>query len=160
MICYRILYIYMTSPSVCLWKTVPIPSGLPIPVIIKFRKQYNTKTDPQTGDVWRILWRQRERGVVATRFSRRPYATLEWRWIWHASKIYGITAFTLNELHRNMPVFLVGNFLILEHEVSFGFVAYPSSALIYINCPQVKQPFTARLSCQWSIAQQRNSRPS
>ena len=32
-----------------------------------------------------ILWRQREREVVATDFLRRPYATPEWRWFWHAS---------------------------------------------------------------------------
>ena len=104
---------------------------------------------------WVILWyswRQREREAVATDFLRRPYATPEWRWIWRANKIYGITAFMLNGLYRNMPVFLEDNFLILEHKVSFGFVPYPSSVLIYKNLPRGKRPITARLSCQWSVA--------
>ena len=35
-----------------------------------------------------------------------------------------------------MPVFLEDNFLILVHKVSFGFVPYPSSVLIYKNRPQ------------------------
>ena len=37
----------------------------------------------------------------------------------------------LNGLHQNMLVFLEDNFLILEDKVSFGFVPYPSSVLIY-----------------------------
>ena len=61
----------------------------------------------------------------------------------------------LNGLYENMPVFLI-----LEHKVSFGFVPYPSSVLIYKNRPQGNPPLTARLSCQWSVAQQRDSRPS
>ena len=76
-------------------------------------------------------WRQREREAVATDFLRRPYATPERRWFWHANKIYGFTALMLNGLYQNMPVFLEDNFLILEHKVSFGFVPYPSSVLIY-----------------------------
>ena len=65
---------------------------------------------------------------------------------------YGITPFMLNGLYRNMPVFLEDSFLILEHKVSFGFVPYPSSVLIYKNRPRGKLAFTARLSCQWSVA--------
>ena len=126
---------------------------------IKFRTPYNTKTGPQTDDVWRILWRQREGEAVATDFLRRPYAAPEWRWIWHANKIYWIAEFRLNGLYRNMPVFLEDNFLILEHKVSFGFVPYPSSVLIYKNRPRGKPGMTPRLSCQWSVAQQRDSRP-
>ena len=83
-----------------------------------------------------ILWRQREREAVATDFLRRPYATPEWRWFWHANKIYGITAFMLNGLYRNVPVFLEDKYLILEHKVSFGFSPYPSSVLIYKNRPE------------------------
>ena len=144
-------------PECLLVKTVQYRQDYLSRWLIKFRKQYNTKTDPQTDDVWRILWRQREREAVATRFSRRPYATLEWRWIWHASKIYGITAFTLNGLHRNMPVFLEDNFLILEHKVSFGFFPYPSSVLIYkksstgktaFHCPTVAPAIFFYLSAQ------------
>ena len=73
--------------------------------LIKFRTQYNTKTGPQTDDVWRILWRQREREAVATYILRRPYATPERRWFWHANKIYGITAFMLNGLYQICPYF-------------------------------------------------------
>ena len=153
MICYRIIYIYMTSPSVCLWKTVQYRQDYLSLWLIKFRKQYNTKTDPHTDDVWHILWRQREREAVATDLLRQPYATPEWQWFWHANKIYGITAFMLNGLYQNMPVFLEDNFLLLEHKVSFGFVPCPSSVLIYKNRPQGKRPLTARLSCQWSVAQ-------
>ena len=112
----------------------------------------DVKTGPQTDDVWRILWRQREREIVATDFLRRPYATPEWRWFWHANKIYVITPFMLNGLYRNMPVFLEDSFLILEHKVSFGFVAYPLSVLIYKNVPRGKLGLTSRLSCQWSVA--------
>ena len=55
-------------------------------------------------------------------------------------------------IHRNMPVFLEDSFLILEHKVSFGFVPFPSSVLIYKNVPRGKPAFNARLSCQWSVA--------
>ena len=41
----------------------------------------------------------------------------------------------LEGLCRNTPVFLEGNFLILEHEVSLGFVQCPPSVLIYKNRP-------------------------
>ena len=140
MICYR-NDIYMTSPSVSLWKTVQHRQDYLSRWLVKFRTQYNTKTDPQTDDVWRILWCQCKRGAVATDFSRRPYATLEWLWFWHANEIYGITAFMLNRLYRNMPVFFKDNFLILEHKVSFVFVPYPSSVLIYKNRPQGKTAF-------------------
>ena len=118
-------------PSVCLLKTVQHRQDSLPRWLIKFKTQYNLKTGPQTDDIWRILWRQRECEVVATNFLRRPYATPEWRWFWHANKIYGITGFMLSGLYRNMPVFLEDNFLILEHKVSFGFVPYPSSVLIY-----------------------------
>ena len=111
-----IIDIYISSPSVTLWKTVQRRQDYLSRWLIKFRTQYNTKTGPQTDDVWRILWRQREREAVATDFLRRPYATLEQRWFWHANKIYGITAFMLNGLYQNMPVFLEDNFLILEHK--------------------------------------------
>ena len=127
--------------------------------LVKFRTQYNTKTGPQTDNVWHILWRQRERQAVATDFLRRPYATPEWRWFGHANTIYGITTFMLNGLYRNTPVFFEDNFLILEHKVSFGFVPYPSSVLICKNRPQGKRPMSPRLSLQWSVAQQRDSRP-
>ena len=139
-------------PKCLLAKNCPTPPGLPIPVANKIQKQCNTKTGPQTDDVWHILWRQCEREAVATDFLRRPYATTEWRWFWHANTIYGITPFMLNGLYRNMPVFLEDSFLILEHKVSFGLVPYPSSVLIYKNRPQGKLAFTARLSCQWSVA--------
>ena len=152
-----IIDIYMTSPSVSLWKTVQHRQDYLSRWLIKFRTQYNTKTGPQTDDVWRILLRQRE--VVATNFLRQPYATPQWQWFWHAKKIYGITAFMLNGLYRNMPVFLEDNFLILEHKVSFGFASYPSSVLIYKNRPQGNLHKSPRLSCQWSVAQQRDSRP-
>ena len=155
-----IIDIYMTSPSVSLWKTVQHRQDCLSRWLIKFRTQYNTKTGPHTDDVWRILWRQREREAVATDFLRRPYATLEWRWFWHANKIYGIAAFMLNGLYRNMPVFLEDNFLILEHKVSFGFASYPSSVLIYKNRLQGNLHKSPRRSCQWSVAQQRDSRPS
>ena len=148
----------MTSPSVSLWKTAQHRQDYLSRWRIKSRTQYNTKTGPQTDNVWRILWRQRE--AVATDFLWRPYATPEWRWIWHANKIYGITAFMLNGLYRNMPVFLEDNTLILQHKVSFGFVPYPSSVLIYKNRPQGKPGLTSRLSCQWSVALQRDSRPA
>ena len=66
-------------------KNSPICQDYPSRWLIKFRTQYNTKAGPQTNnDVWRILWRQREREVVATCFSPRPCATLEWRWIRHS----------------------------------------------------------------------------
>ena len=146
------IYIYMTFPSVSLWKTVQHHQDCLSRWLVKFRTQYNTKTGPQTDDIWRILWRQREREAVATDFLRWPYATPEWRWFWHANKIYGITAFMLNGLYRNMPVFLEDSFLILEHKVSFGFVPFPSSVLIYKNRPQGKPAFNARLSCEWSVA--------
>ena len=145
--------IYMTSPSVTLWKTVQHHQDYQSQGLIKFRTQYNTKTGPQTDDVWCILWCQREHEAVATDFLRRPYATSEWRWFWHANKINGITAFMLNRLFWNMPVFLEDNFLILEHKVSFGFVPFPSSVLIYKNCPQGNPRLTAQLSCGWKVAQ-------
>ena len=152
MICYRNNRYLHDAPSVSLWKTVQHRQDYLSRWLTKFRTQYNTKTGPQTDDVWRILWCQHEREAVTTDFSRRPYATPEWRWFWHANKIYGITAFMLNGLYRNMPVFLEDNFLILEHKVSFGFVPYPSSVLIYKNRPQGKPGLTSRLSCQWSVA--------
>ena len=74
--------------------------------LVKFRTQYNTKTGPQTDNVWRILWRQHKHEAVATDFLWRPYATPDWQWFWHANKIYGITAWMHNGLYRNMPVFL------------------------------------------------------
>ena len=46
------------------------------------------------------------------------------------NKIYGITAFMLNGMYRNMPV-SEDNCLILEHKVSFGLVPYPPSVQIY-----------------------------
>ena len=64
----------------------------------------------------------------------------------------------LNGLYRNMPVFLEDNFLILEHKASFGFVPYPSSVLIYKIRPQGKRRLSPRLSCHWSVVQQRDSR--
>ena len=104
----------MTSPSVCLWKTVQHRQDYLSRWLIKFRTQYTTKTGPQTDDIWRIPWRQRECEVIATHFALRPYARLEWRWICHARKIYWIKAFMHNGLHRNMPVFLEDKFLVLE----------------------------------------------
>ena len=152
----------MTSPSVSLWKTVQHRQDYLSRWLIKFRTQYvqYTKTGPQTDDVWCILWRQREREAVATDFLRRPYATPDWRWFWDTNKIYWITAFMLNGLERNMPVFLEHNFLILEQKVSFGFIPYPSSVLIYKNRPQGNLPLTVWLPCQWSVAQQRDSHPT
>ena len=153
MICYRNNRYLHDARSVSLWKTVQHRQDYLSRWLIKLRMQYNTKTGAQTDDVWRILWRQREREAVATDFLRRPYASSpEWRWFWHANKIYGITAFMFNGLYWNMLVFLEDNFLILEHKVSFSFVPYPSSILIYKNRPHGKRLFTARLSCQWSVA--------
>ena len=154
-----IIYIYMKSPSVSLWKTVQHRQDYLSRWLIKFRTQYNTKTGPQTDVVQHILWHQHKHEAVATDFLRQPYATPEWQWFWHANKIYVITAFMLNGLYRNMPVFFEDNFLILEYKVSFGFVPYPSSVLIYKNRPQGKWHLTARLSWQWSVAQQRDNRP-
>ena len=131
MICYHNNRYLHDAPSVSLWKTVQHRQDYLSRWLTKSRTQYITKTGPQTDDVWRILWCQREREAVATDFSQRPYATPKWRWFWHANEIYGITAFMLNGLYRNMPVFLEDNFLILEQKVSFGFVPYPSSVLIY-----------------------------
>ena len=37
----------------------------------------------------------------------------------------------LNGLHRSVTIFLEDNFLIQEHDVSFDFVSYPSSVLVY-----------------------------
>ena len=105
MICYRNNRYLHDARSVSLWKTAQHRQDYLSRWLIKLRTQYNTKTGPQTDDVWRILWRQREREAVATDFLRRPYATPEWRWFLHANKIYGITAFMFNGLYRNMPVF-------------------------------------------------------
>ena len=149
--------IHTTSASVCLWKTAQHRQDYLSRWLIKFRSQYNTKNGPQADDVWRILWRQRKREAVATGFSRRPYATSEWRWIWHVSRIYGITGFMFTGLYRNMPVFLEDDFLILEHKVSFACVWYPSSVLIYKNRPLGNRHENCRLFCQWSVAQQRDS---
>ena len=141
----------MISQSVSLWKTVQHRQDYLSRWLIKFRTQYNTKTGPQTDDVWRILWRQRERQAIATDFLRRPYATPELRWFWQTNKIYGITAFMLNGLYRNIPVFLEDNFLILEHKASFGFVPYPSSIPIYKYRPLGNWPLSPRLSRQYSL---------
>ena len=141
MICYRNNSYLHDVPECLLVKNCPTPSGLPIPVANEIQNALQTKTVPQNGDVWRILWRQREH-------------------FWHANKIYGITAFMLNGLYRNMPVFLEDSFPILEHKVNVGFVPYPSSVLIYKYLPQGKRSLSPRLSCQWSVAQQRDSRPA
>ena len=154
MICYRHSRYLHDVPECLLVKNCPTPQDYLSRWLIKFRTQYNTKTGPQTDDVWRILERQREREAVATDFLRRPYATPEWRWFIHANKIYGIAALMLNGLHQNMPVFLDDNFLILEHNVSFGHVPFLSSVLIYEYLPQGKQ-----LSYHATVAQQRESRP-
>ena len=144
-------------PKCLLVNNCSTPPGLPFPVAKKFRTQCNTTTDPQTDDAWHILWRQRQREAIATGFSRQPYATPEWQWIWNASAIYGITAFILNGLYRKMPVFLENNFLTLEHKGSFGFIPCPSSRLIYKNRPPGSGHITHRLPCQWSVAQQKDS---
>ena len=160
MICYRNDKYLHDVPECLLVKNCPTPSGLPIPVVNKIQNAIQYKDRSPDYDIWRILWCQRDYEAVATGFLRRPYATPEWRWFCHANKIYGITAFMLNGLYRNMPIFLVDNFLIPEHKVSFGFVQYPSSVLIYKNRPQGKRPLSPRLSTQWSAARQRDSRPS
>ena len=69
-----IIDIYMTSPSVSLWKTVQHCQDYLSRWLIKFRTQYNIKNGPGTDDVWPILWRQHEREAVATDFLRQPYA--------------------------------------------------------------------------------------
>ena len=140
----------MTSLRACLWTNVQYRQEYLSRWLLKFRTQYNTNTGPQADDVWCILWRLRERETVATGFSRRQYATPEWRWIWHASKTHGITGFMLNGMYRNKPVFLEDNFLILEHKVSFGFVPYPSCVLIYKNRPLGKRHMNYWLSRQWN----------
>ena len=69
-----IINMYMTSLSVCLWKTVQHHQDY-LSRLIKFRTQYNTKTGLQTDDVWHILWRQHEHEAVVTGFAQRPYVT-------------------------------------------------------------------------------------
>ena len=153
MTCYRNNRYLHDVPEYLLVKNCPIPSELPIPVTNKVQNAIQYKD--RSPDWWCLahtMTSARARGRSNRLFLRRPYATSEWRWIWHAKKIYGITAFMLNGLYRNMPVFLEDNFLILEHKVSFGFVPYPSSVLIYKNVPQGKPGLTSRLSCQWSVA--------
>ena len=152
MICYRNNRYLHGVPECLLVKSCPTPSGLPIPVTNKIQnaKQYKDRSL----DWWCLahtMTSARARGC-SNRLLRRPYATPEWRWFWHANKIYVITPFMLNGLYRNMPVFLEDSFLILEHKVSFGFVPYPSSVLIYKNVPRGKLGLTSRLSCQWSVA--------
>ena len=146
------------TPSVCLWKTVQHRQDYRSWWLIKFRTQYNTKTGPQTDDVWHILWRQREREARATSFARRPYVTPVWRWIWHASKIYGIIAFILNGLHRNMPVFLEDNFFYSGSQSKF-WLRHISIKRTNLQKSSTGKSLTPRLSCQWSVAQQRDSRP-
>ena len=152
MICYRNNRYLHDVPECLLVKNCPTPSGLPIPVTNKIQNAMQYKD--RSPDWWCLahtMTPARARGR-SNWLLRRPYATPEWRWIWHANNIYGITAFMLNGLYRNMPVFLEDNFLILEHKVSFGFVPYPSSVLIYKNLPRGKLGLTPRLSCQWSVA--------
>ena len=109
MICYRNNRYLHDVPECLLKKNCPTSSGLPIPVANKIQNTIQYNIGIQTA-VWHILWRQRERKAVATDFLRRPYATPEWRWFWHANKIYGVTVLMLKGLYRNMPVFLVENF--------------------------------------------------
>ena len=101
----KMIDIYISSPSVCLWKSAQHRQDYLSWAVIKFRTQYNTTTGPQADDLWRIPWHQREYGVVAIGFSRRPYATPEWRWIWHTSKIYGITSLCLTDCIEICPNF-------------------------------------------------------
>ena len=67
MICYRTNRYLHDAPECLIVKKLcntvrtTYPGGK-----LKFRTQYNTKTGPQTDDVWRILWRQREREAAAT----------------------------------------------------------------------------------------------
>ena len=150
-------------PECLLVQNCPTPSGLPIPVANKIQDAMQYKDRSPSGLMMFGAYYDvsaSARPPVATDFLRRPYASPEWRWFWHANKIYGITAFMLNGLCGNMPVFLEDNFLMLEHKVSFGFVPYPASVLIYKSRPQGNPPLTGRLSCQWSVAQQRDSRPA
>ena len=118
-------------PECLLVKNCPTPSGLPIPVANKIQNTIQYKD--LSLDWWcfaHTMTSARASGR-SNRLLMRPYATLEWRWFWHVNKIYRITALMLNGLYRNMSAFLEDNFLILEHKVSFGFVPYPSSVLIY-----------------------------
>ena len=124
MICYRNNRYLYDVPECHIVKNCPPPSGLPIPVA---RKIQNTIQYKDRSPDW---WRQRERKAVATDFLRRPYATPERRWFWHANKIYGITAFMLNGMYQHMPVFL-GQLSDSRTQTCFGFVPYPSSVLIY-----------------------------
>ena len=140
-------------------KNCPTPTGLPIPVVNKIQNAIQYKDwSPDWWCLAHTMTSVRAWGR-GNRLLTRPYATPEWRWFWHANKVYGITPFMFNGLYRNMPVFLEDNFLILEHKVSFGFVPYPSSVLIYKNRPHGNPPLSPRLSCQWSVAQQRDTRP-
>ena len=123
--------------------------------------QYNAETSPQIDDVWGILWRQSEPEVEAIGFARQPFAKPEWWWIWHGSKlskIYDTTTFILNNLHWNLSVLLGVNFLTPEHELSFGFVPYQSSVLIYKNRPLGLGYMAHWRSCKWRVTQQRDSR--
>ena len=156
MICYRNNRYLHDVPECLSVKNCPAPSGLPIPVANKIQNAIQYKD--RSLDWWCLAHTMtREREAVATDFLRWPYATPEWRWFWHANKIYGITDFVFNGLYRNMPVFFEDNFLILAHKVSFGFVPYPSSVLMYKTRQLGNRPLSPRLSCQWSVAQ--NSRP-
>ena len=151
MICYRNNRYLHDVPECLLVKNCPTPSGLPIPVANKIQNAIQYK-DRSPDWWWWAHTMTSARAWGGSNRLRRPYATPGWRWFCHANKIYGIRAFMLNGLYRNMPVFLEDNFLNLEHKVNFGLVPYPPSVLIYKNRPQGKRPITARLSCQWSVA--------
>ena len=122
MICYRNNRYLHDVPECLLVKNCPTPPGLPIPVANKIQNTIQYKD--RSPDWWCLVhtitsaraWGRSNRLLTAA-----IYATPEWRWFWHANKIYGITAFMLDGLYRNMPVFLEDNSLILEYKVSFGF---------------------------------------
>ena len=92
MICYRNNRYSHNVPKYFLVKNCPTPSGLPIPVANKIQNAIQYKD--QSPDWWCLahtMTSARPWGPVATDFLRRPYATPEWRWFWHANKIYGVS---------------------------------------------------------------------
>ena len=70
----------------------------------------------------------------------------------------GLQVLWLKKWHRNVPVLLKDNFWFQKLKVSSASVSYPSRKRIYKNCPLGCRNMTLRLSTQWSITQQEDSR--
>ena len=122
------------------------PSGLPIPVANEIQDTIQYKD--WSPDWWRVAHTMTSARAWgrSNRLLTSDICTPDWKYIWHSRKIYGIAAFMLNGLYRNMPVFLDDNFMIQEHKFSFGFVPYSSSVVSHkklstgklaFDCPTV-----------------------